>query len=52
MVRELIQNRKLLLYDKKISQEEYNKLDDLSSKAYAQRKEITTSETQKVIDKY
>ncbi|VVA43782.1 conserved hypothetical protein [Candidatus Roizmanbacteria bacterium] len=47
-----ITKRKMLLYDKKITQEEYNRLEDLSSVIYKQQKEITTSETQKVIDKY
>lgn len=47
-----VTKRKLLLYDKQISQSEYDKLDNLSSEIYKQQKEITSSETQKVIDKY
>ncbi len=47
-----ITKQKILLYDKQITQAEYNKLEDLSSKVYKQQKEITTSETKKVTDKY
>ncbi|MEK7075877.1 MAG: VWA domain-containing protein, partial [Patescibacteria group bacterium] len=51
-VMDWVQKRKLSLYDKKISQNEYNKLEDLSTKLYAQQKEVTTKATQDVIDQF
>lgn len=49
---EWVTKQKTLLYDKKITQAEYNKLDDLSSKIYKQQKDITIGETKRIIDKY
>lgn len=51
-VMDWIQKRRLQYYDKKISQNEYNKLEDLSTKLYAQQKDVTTKETQKLIDDF
>jgi len=47
-----IRKRKLMFYEKTISQDEYNKLEELSAKLYAQQKEVTNTETQKLINQY
>lgn len=48
---EWVSKRKLMLYDKEITQEEYSKLDALSSKMYEEQKTVTSNETNSVINK-
>ncbi|MEI8232163.1 MAG: VWA domain-containing protein [bacterium] len=46
-----ITKRKLLLYEKTITQDEYDILDQLSTKIYANQKDVTSNMTSSTIDK-
>lgn len=47
-----VNKRKLLLYDKKITQDEYNKLDNLGSALYKQRTDVIDKEQKLINDKF
>ncbi|MBT3249178.1 MAG: VWA domain-containing protein [Candidatus Pacebacteria bacterium] len=51
-VMEWVQQRKLLLYDKKITEQEYTRLDELSGSIYTNQKNTTNSETQDALNKF